>query len=346
MDRKAEILKNITKTQKGIEVGPWFSPLAPKQEGHNCLSLDVFDAEALKERAKTDPLVSDDWIPLIESVDLICTATAIDKIVEERGELGTFDYIISSHNFEHSPNPIRFLQGCGRVLKADALLSMAIPDKRGCFDYFRPHTTLGQWIEAFFAERERPTLTQLFEQNSLRSRFKAGEEIRTGFSLADNPQNVRALPTLREAYAGWISLETANDKTYYDSHCSIFTPSSFRLLLTDCAFLGLSPFAVQEVTETNGNEFYVHLRNVGYTTYTEEQTAQYWAARQQLLHAIGDECSYNSVALYEARNSVRELEQQISQLQARMDNVPLSLNWKGKLLALLQRWSKPTRGRA
>src|SRR4030095_2803129 len=116
VERRTEILKNITKTQKGIEVGPWFSPLAPKQKGYNCLSLDVFDTETLKEKAKTDPLVADNKIPLIEPVDLIGTATAIDRIVEERGELGTFDYIISSHNFEHSPNPITFLNSSARGL--------------------------------------------------------------------------------------------------------------------------------------------------------------------------------------------------------------------------------------
>jgi SAM-dependent methyltransferase len=343
MERKAEVLKHITKTQKGIEVGPWFSPLAPKQEGYNCLSLDVFDTEVLKERAKTDPLVADDKIPSIEPVDLIGTATAIDKIVEERGELETFDYIISSHNFEHSPNPIKFLKGCGRVLKPGGLLSMAIPDKRGCFDYFRPHTTMGQWVEAFFAERERPTLTQVFEQNSLHSRFKVGEEMRPGFSLADDPSNVRAVPTLREAYGAWASLETAKDTTYYDTHCSTFTPSSFRLLLTDAAFLGLSPFAVDEVSETNGIEFYVHLRNAGYRTYTEEQTTQLYAARQQLLHAIANECSYNSVASYETRKSLQELEQRVAQLQARINNVFLPLNWQAKLLDPLRRLKRGIR---
>ena len=84
--------------------------------------------------------------------------------------------MISSHNFEHSPNPIRFLQGCGKVLKPGGVLSMALPDKRACFDYFRPHTTLGQWLEAFFAERERPTPAQVFDQDSLHSRLRAGEE--------------------------------------------------------------------------------------------------------------------------------------------------------------------------
>ena len=167
--------------------------------------------------------------------------------------------------------------------------------------------------------------------------------MRPGFSLADDPSNVRAVPTLREAYGAWVSLEAAKDTTYYDTHCSIFTPSSFRLLLSDAAFLGLSPFAVEEVSKANGNEFYVHLRNAGYRTYTEEETAQHYAARQQLLHAIGDECSYNSLLLYDARKSIQELEQRVAQLQARINNVFLPLNWQAKLLGPLRRLKRGIR---
>jgi SAM-dependent methyltransferase len=337
MDRQAEILKNITKEKRGIEVGPWHSPLAPRQEGYNCLVLDVFDTETLKVNAKRDPFIANEKITSIESVDLIGTSTLIEQLVGQRGQLGTFDYIISSHNFEHLPNPIKFLQGCGRVLKSGGFLSMAIPDKRGCFDYFRPHTTLGQWIEAFFAERERPSLAQVFDQNSLHSRFKVGEEMKPGFSLDDDPENVCALSTLREAYGAWSNLEAAKAATYPDTHCWMFTPSSLRLLLADAAFLGLSPFSIEEVTP-NGNEFYVHLCNLGYKCYTEEQTEHHYFDRQQLLHAIGNECSYNSAASYQARKSAPELDglvQQVQQLealatrlQACLDDIYRSTSWR------------------
>jgi hypothetical protein len=220
---------------------------------------------------------------------------------------------------------------------------MAIPDKRACFDYFRPHTTLAQWLEAFSADRERPSFTQVFEHFSLHSRFLAGEELQAGFTLSADPSNVCAVQSLRQGYEAWVSLQATQDPTYYDTHCSIFTPSSFRLLLTDAAFLGLSPFAVEEVSKANRNEFYVHLRNAGYHTYTEEQTAQHYAARQQLLHAIGDECSYNSVASYEARKSLQELEERVARLQARINNVFLPLNWKARLLDPLRRLKRSIR---
>jgi SAM-dependent methyltransferase len=338
MDRQAEVLKNITKDQRGIEIGPWFSALAPVKDGYNCLYLDVFDTETLKERAKADPDIPNEKILSVQTVDLIGTATAIDKIIEDRGELGTFDYVISSHNFEHSPNPIRFLQGCGRVLKPAGILSMALPDKRACFDYFRPHTTLGQWIEAFFAERERPTLAQVFDQDSLHSRLRVGEEQRLAFSLAEDPNNVCALWTLREAYEAWVNLDASKDNIYHDAHCSVFTPSSLRLLLGDSAFLGLSPFALEQVSETNYNEFYAHLHNVGYINYTGEEIAQYYTERQNILHDIIDEYSHNSVTLYKAREPARKfdeltqkiqrLEASVTQLQARLNEVHRSSSWK------------------
>ena len=69
MDRRKQLLKHITKWQKGIEIGPWFAPLAPKREGYNCLSFDVFDTETLKKSAEDDPLLDNSGVSSIETVD-------------------------------------------------------------------------------------------------------------------------------------------------------------------------------------------------------------------------------------------------------------------------------------
>src|SRR5580658_539233 len=138
MDRREQILKHITKRQRGIEIGPWFAPLAAKRDGYNCLSFDVFDTETLRKNAEGDPFVDSSCVSSIEGVDIVGSSTEICDIIAARGELSTFDYIVSSHNLEHLPNPIRFLQGCHKVLKPGGYLSMAVPDKRACFDYFRP----------------------------------------------------------------------------------------------------------------------------------------------------------------------------------------------------------------
>ena len=117
MDRRSAILKYTTKEQRGIEVGPWFNPIASKRDGYRCLVLDVFDSETLRKRAAGDPNIAAASVPLIEDVDLVGSSTHIGELVRARGEAGTFDYIVSSHNFEHLSNPILFLQGCAEALR-------------------------------------------------------------------------------------------------------------------------------------------------------------------------------------------------------------------------------------
>lgn len=286
MDRKKELLKHVSKEARGIEIGPYFSPLAPKREGYNCLSLDVFDTEAVRHRARLDPSLPEGAIDLIEPVDLVGSATDIDALCRETGVAGDLDYILSSHNFEHFPNPIAFLQACGRVLKKEGVLSMALPDKRACFDFFRPLTGLGAMIEAFHEGRSRPTYRQIFEQNAQMARFVDGEKSLVCFLLDEKLEKIVPERRLREAYDAWEGMRTTNDPHYHDVHCWTFTPASFRLLLSDLFFLGLSPFVVEAATDTGQSDFVAHLRLVGYTTFSPAEAEEYYAARDAQLRAI------------------------------------------------------------
>ena len=146
----------------GIEVAPFFAPLAPKREGYNCLVLDVFDKQVLLACGEDDPNVPAEGLANIEAVDFVGSATEIAELVP-LCDHGSFDYIVSSHNFEHLPNPIRFLQGCAKVLKTGGILSMAIPDGRACFDCFRPYTTLGEWLTPYRSGAAKPSAVQIFE---------------------------------------------------------------------------------------------------------------------------------------------------------------------------------------
>ena len=103
--RRDRILKYVTKAMRGVEIGPYHSPLAPRREGYQCLSLDIFPAGELRRWAEDDPNISADTAARIEDVDLIGTAADIDRLVGQ----GTLEYVISSHNLEHLPDPIRFL---------------------------------------------------------------------------------------------------------------------------------------------------------------------------------------------------------------------------------------------
>ena len=81
MDRRERITRFITPQQKGVEIGPYVRPLAPKRLGYNCPVLDVLDAATLRQLAIQDPNIPEDWATNIEEVDLRGSCHAIDEIV-------------------------------------------------------------------------------------------------------------------------------------------------------------------------------------------------------------------------------------------------------------------------
>ena len=140
-DRCENLLKYITKEKVGLEIGPYINPLVSKKEGYNVKILDVFTYEELIRRSKDDCHLNDSDTLRIEKVDFVMSAQEIGSIHELKGRC---DYILSSHNLEHIPNPILFLQGCTQVLKPDGIISIALPDYRCCWDRFRPCNANGK----------------------------------------------------------------------------------------------------------------------------------------------------------------------------------------------------------
>ena len=256
--RTEHILHGLTKEMRGIEVAPFFAPLAPKREGYNCLVLDVFDKEALLRRGQDDPNVPAEGLANIEAVDFVGSATEIAELVP-LCDHGSFDYIVSSHNFEHLPNPIRFLQGCAKVLKTGGILSMAIPDGRACFDCFRPYTTLGEWLTPYRSGAAKPSAVQIFEFQASSAHLRIGDTEEHAFSIDADPNQIVMVGNLSGAYRAWLSSDDADP--YTDVHCSVMTPCSFQLLLAECNHLGLVAMRCKETSGPEGCEFFVRLVN-------------------------------------------------------------------------------------
>ncbi|MFN6952852.1 MAG: hypothetical protein ACK4NE_09720 [Albidovulum sp.] len=114
VDRRTLLLRHIDVSAQGIEVAPYFNPALAKRDGYRVLTVDVFDTDTLRQIALADPGVPDDRISEIEEVDIVTDASSLGQAVTGLGKQGQFGYVLSSHNFEHLPDPIRFLQG-GRV---------------------------------------------------------------------------------------------------------------------------------------------------------------------------------------------------------------------------------------
>jgi SAM-dependent methyltransferase len=285
VDRATLLRQYITKQQAGIEIGPWFNPIAPKRDGFNCLSMDVFDTRTLRERAAADPHIT---APLtdIEDVDLVGSSTELEQVVRDKYPLGSFDYVISSHNFEHLPNPVRFLQACSRVLKSGGVISMAIPDHRMCFDHFRPLTTLTDWLLAYLDKRERPTPAQIFHQFAYIADYVEGGERRASFPSAWSPDNVVGQAKLKQTYADFLTWTESLGEGYLDVHCSVMTPSSFEMLVADCIHLDLLPLDIIEITAFE-HEFHAHLRVVAEPVAHDEEAHR--RRRDTLLRRSRDE---------------------------------------------------------
>ena len=105
-------------------------------------------------------------------------------------------------------------------------------------------------------------------------------------------------------FGDWMQRLRTNDENYYDAHCSVFTPSSFELLVRDAAYLGLVPFGVVEIFDA-GCEFHAHLR--------VEQSAEvlkpanHEQTRNALLHRIQDEATETSTKHQEMRSALEAL---------------------------------------
>jgi hypothetical protein len=154
---------------------------------------------------------------------------------------------------EHIPDLVAFFRSMERVLAPGGVLSLVVPDKRFCFDFFQPVTLTGDVLEAHRAGRTRHTRTAEF--NAMAYGVDAAGRIcwdhhRTG------------LLAFREG-----DLQTAHDRffadhdraDYRDVHGWYFTPSSFRLIMLELAALDLLGFHEVEGFPTQGCEFYITL---------------------------------------------------------------------------------------
>ena len=284
MKRLEELRRFVTKDSLGMEVAPYFNPVVPKSEGYNCLVLDVFDTETLRKHAEDDPNIVSERYNRIEDVDVVSDASRLKEVIAEKDLTGKLNYIVSSHNFEHLPDPISFLQGCSVGLVPGGVLAMAVPDGRACFDHFRMPTRLSAWLGAYHRGVTQPTPETIFDFRANVSDYLAENGEMTSFSIErDTPDGFTPTRSLRAAYDAYLEAANAPGE-YQDSHCSVFFGASLELMLRDLKFLGVIDLEVVDVSETNGMEFYVHLRKPkdASTASDPGQEAAFFTKRESL----------------------------------------------------------------
>ena len=260
LSRSELLIKSISKKQIGVEIGPLHNPLTPKKAGFGSLSMDI---KCRDDLIKSYPSLTEEQKDRIEDVDIISKATfleSLDNYCSSENSLlnsstESLDYIVSSHNFEHLPNPIRFLEDCQRCLKENGLLIMAIPISSRCFDVTKPLSSSGDLLDAFIQDRQQPPFGKVFDQLT-NNPFVTGKPV--------VPKTFR-LQELDLACADitpmWFDgILSRWNSTYMNCHCWQFNHFSFNLIFEEIRSCGFySDLDIIECSE-QGLEFFVEIQ--------------------------------------------------------------------------------------
>jgi len=260
-NRKSLIMEGISKENtKGIEIGPWTNPLAPKKEGWNTLIIDCFETETLKIKAKQQSNIPNPaLVDSIEDVDIQWSGGSLKAMLEKQ-RIHNLDYFVSSHNIEHSVDIIDYLQAAEHSISQKGVIAMAIPDMRFTFDLFRNPSTVADALRvnrqaSFYHDPE-----SVFDQN-LNSAINGGKPCWTTNTAIQDLDFVSSPASALEAYQQHLS---DDNPEYQDCHRWCFVPASFRLLIHDLRLMGLANLRITSLhsaeTGVQGSEFIVQLK--------------------------------------------------------------------------------------
>lgn len=246
--RGDKVMAGLDPKGLGLEIGPSHNPIAPKKAGYNVHILDHLDAEGL--RKKYAPHTSQGVnLDNIEEVDFVWSGQPLTELI---GRTSCYDWIIASHVIEHIPDVISFLQQCEELLKPEGRISLVIPDKRYCFDYYGQISTTGDFLDAYHEKKTRPSPGQVFDHF-------ANVVVRSGAITwgIHSQEPLSLLHTFEQAQELWNRTRSTDE--YIDVHCWRFVLESFGLLVDDLRRLGLIRMFIIREYETVGFEFYATL---------------------------------------------------------------------------------------
>ncbi len=256
MNRNERVLAAVPTGGLGLEIGPSYNPIAAKAAGFDVRTMDHASREELVAKYSRIGMEAEQ-LDRIEEVDFIWTGQPLTDAVNT-GE--RFDYIIASHVIEHTVDPIAFLNECGELLSDNGVICLVVPDKRFCFDHFRPLSSAGQLVEAHLFPRPVHGPASFVDTHLLTVRRNGTQNTWT----ATTADGIGLVPCPWETVGRTLSDIEPQD-TYIDIHRWVFTPASFRLLAHDLAGLGYLRVAVEDVSDAHGYEFFTTMRK-GSTT--------------------------------------------------------------------------------
>lgn len=307
-DREQILRTGITTTDKIIEIGPSFNPLAPKRDGWCSYSVDHTDQEGLVNKYRQDPSVN---VGLIEPVDFVWTEGKLSDAVPVEHH-GTFDVFLASHVIEHIPDLIGFLSSAEVLCRPSAKMTLAIPDKRVCFDFFRPLSTTGDFLVAHWERRSRHSPKSLWDYFA----YQVTKNGAPGWGRTDQAP-VAFTYAVDEALA-WTQKHDRG--AYIDAHGSTFVPASFALILLELARVGFTDWYIERSEAAEYTEFYVWLQRGGLARAAALSDADLATERAHLLLEVMLQLEDQARQIPSNRDSLREhelvcLRERVAQLQ-------------------------------
>lgn len=254
--------ESLDKNGVGIEIGPLHNSICGKNDGwERTYILDAFTTDQLKNIYAEDPNID---TSRIEEVDLLYKTSLLKSIETNAwryaygigGISNSFDHIVSSHNYEHQPNPIQFLIDCELCLNTNGILVMAIPIASRTFDCWLPLTTTGQSLDRFFMNTFQPTIGSIFD-SLLSHASHTNEE-----PLHDLSYDINKVCLRGQVNKNFLAScnNSLYPTSYTDAHVSRFNHFSFELFFKELSSMELINTLTLDECIVNGSEFIVKIR--------------------------------------------------------------------------------------
>ena len=239
---RTKYCKSLPLDKVGLEIAPYFNPLVLKSEHADVYYTDYVSYPELREKAKLQPHVGpDDVVP----IDFVWTPGK--SLKESVPNNLTFDYVVSSNVVEHTPNTIAWIRDILEVVKPGGVVLFVVPDKRACFDYFRPPINVADLLDAWLRDVYIPSPRQVFEFLS--------------HSIDISKPHTSLETSLRpytDAKAMEFAVMSVADNYYLDAHTFSYTPQEFVEVYRKLVDLGVFNVDVSEpVSGEGGVEFLV-----------------------------------------------------------------------------------------
>ena len=275
-DRSRQLLAGLSREDRLIEIGPSYNPVAAKASGWDTVVVDHGSRAELVAKYSTAPEAPTE---LIEEVDVVWRGGPLDDGFAA-GDAGTFTALVASHVLEHVPDPIGFFQSAARLLHpTDGSIRLALPDKRLCFDLFRPAATTGRVLSAHRGDGARHTYADLFDHVAYLTRLSGRA------AWAREPLAALSLDHTVEQARGNAELGSAAGSAYIDCHAWQFTPASFELLVLELGALGEIDWRIDWLEPQPAMEFLVSLSRPreSFTSVDAVQTRRLALLRRMLM---------------------------------------------------------------